>query len=137
MSPLLLMLLLLALWAAGILSVAPGSGGPPLCDFITLAQAADELPRRRRGRKTNVSTLYRWTTTGCRGVKLQFIQCGATRCTTRAWLDEFFGRLSASRDTPPTVGALDGSTLPRMVRSAAERRRAIEAANRDLERAGI
>jgi hypothetical protein len=28
--------------------------------IITLSQAANELPRRQRGRKTHVSTLYRW-----------------------------------------------------------------------------
>ena len=35
--------------------------------LLTLAQAADELPRRRRGRKTHVSTLFRWSTAGCKG----------------------------------------------------------------------
>src|SRR5689334_16919503 len=55
---------------------------PSLSELITLAQAADELPRRRGGRKTHRATLYRWTDTGCRGVKLQFTQVGATRCTT-------------------------------------------------------
>ena len=35
--------------------------------LLTLAQAAEELPRRRRGRKTNISTLYRWSQAGCRG----------------------------------------------------------------------
>ena len=42
--------------------------------LISLADAAGELPRRRRGRKTHVSTLFRWTTIGCRGVVLESLQ---------------------------------------------------------------
>lgn len=57
---------------------------------LTLAQAAAELPRRRRGRKTHVSTLYRWTVSGCRGIILESIQIGATRATSREALQRFF-----------------------------------------------
>jgi hypothetical protein len=63
-------------------------------DVLTLAQAADGLPRRRAGRKTDVSTLYRWSTAGCRGVLLETIQVGGTRCTSREALQRFFERLS-------------------------------------------
>src|SRR3954452_8925753 len=63
--------------------------------LLTLAQAAEQLPRRRKGRKTHISTLYRWTTAGCRGVRLETIQVGATRCTSREALQRFFEGLSA------------------------------------------
>jgi len=59
--------------------------------LISLADAAGELPRRRRGRKAHVSCLYRWSTAGCRGVVLESIQVGATRCTSREALQRFFG----------------------------------------------
>jgi hypothetical protein len=72
--------------------------------LITLADAAGELPRRRRGRKTHVSTLFRWTTIGCRGVILESLQCGGTRCTSREALQRFFERLS----TPVQAGAVGG-----------------------------
>jgi hypothetical protein len=62
--------------------------------LITLIQAADELPRRRRGPKTHISTLFRWSTAGCRGVVLETIQVGRTRCTSREALQRFFERLS-------------------------------------------
>jgi hypothetical protein len=52
-------------------------------DIITFAQAADALPRRRRGRKCHVSTLFRWTSVGCKGIRLESIQCGGTRCTSK------------------------------------------------------
>ena len=72
--------------------------------LITLIQAADELPRRRRGRKTHISTLFRWSTAGCRGVVLETIQVGRTRCTSREALQRFFERLSR----PVHEGAVGG-----------------------------
>jgi hypothetical protein len=78
--------------------------------ILSLSQAADELPRRRRGRKTHVSTLYRWATSGCRGVRLETIQVGATRCTSREAIQRFCERLSQSGDgadqAPPRRSAL-------------------------------
>jgi Protein of unknown function (DUF1580) len=62
--------------------------------IITLADVAMELPRRRRGRKTHVSCIYRWSTVGCRGVVLETLQVGATRCTSREALQRFFEQLS-------------------------------------------
>src|SRR5580692_5409866 len=64
-------------------------------DLLTLTRAARILPRRRAGRKPHPSTLYRWSTSGCRGVVLETIQIGATRCTSREALGRFFDRLSA------------------------------------------
>src|SRR3954447_15412589 len=90
---------------------------------VSLAQAADDLPRRRRGKKTHVSTLYRWATVGCRGVVLETIQIGATRCTSRKALQRFFERLSAT--TPSSVNNPVSKDLPR---SSLRRLRAAEAA---------
>jgi hypothetical protein len=73
--------------------------------ILTLGQAAAELPRRRRGRKTHISTLYRWTVSGCRGVILESIQIGATRCTSREALQRFFERLSDSGRTGESPSA--------------------------------
>ena len=92
--------------------------------IITLAQAAAELPRRRRGRKCHVSTIYRWTVAGCRGVKLEFVQVGATRCTSRAALGRFFDRL--------TAGAVPQSDAGE-VRTTDARRRANEKVDRELD----
>jgi hypothetical protein len=94
--------------------------------IVTLAQAADQLPRRRRGRKTHISTLYRWATAGCRGVVLETIQVGGTRCTSREGLQRFFERLSASVH----AGAVPGPGVKR--RTLAQRRRDSEEAGRKL-----
>src|SRR5262249_20643300 len=102
-------------------------------DLLTLAQAADELPRRRRGRKTHVSTLFRWSTSGCRGVRLETIQVGGTRCTSREALQRFFEALTSSRPEVPLVGQ---ARPPGGRRSAPRRRRESERAARELEQLG-
>jgi hypothetical protein len=97
---------------------------------ISFSQAADELPRRRRGRKAHISTLYRWATVGCRGVVLESIQIGATRCTSREALQRFFERLSA----PVGSGAVPGPAA--MARTLVRRQRASAEAGRKLAEIG-
>jgi Protein of unknown function (DUF1580) len=95
--------------------------------ILTLAEAAAELPRRRRGRKTHISTLYRWTLSGCRGVVLECVQIGATRATSREALARFFDRLtraSLGDDTPSDLRTMD------------RRQRESEAAAKKLEEMG-
>lgn len=65
----------------------------------TLKDAAKTIPRRRAGKKAHVSCLYRWTSTGCRGVILESIQIGATRCTSREALARFFAALTHANPT--------------------------------------
>ena len=70
--------------------------------LVSLTDATKLLPRRRKGRKPNISTLYRWTTIGVRGVVLESVQVGGTRCTSREALDRFFSSLTArSAGSPP------------------------------------
>jgi hypothetical protein len=97
---------------------------------ITLGQGADDLPRRRRGRKTHVSTLYRWATTGCRGVILETIQIGGTRCTSREALQRFFERLSETQQA--TAVGKDESRRLAGHRTLAQRQRASTEAGRRL-----
>ena len=98
---------------------------------VPLSQAADGLPRRRRGRKTHVSTLFRWSSAGCKGVVLETIQVGGTRCTSREALQRFFERLTSP-------GATEAST-PRspVLRSSARRLRDSERAGAELEARGV
>ncbi len=105
-------------------------------NLITLAQAADELPRRRRGRKVHVSCLYRWSTAGCRGVVLESIQVGATRCTSKQALQRFYERLSESRQAGANSG---GPSQPGPIigcRTLAQRQRASAEAGRKLAELG-
>lgn len=87
--------------------------------LVSLTDAAKLLPRRRRGSKPNVATLYRWTTAGCRGVVLESIQVGGTRCTSR----EALGRFLAALTKP---GSTNVESQPRA--TVARRRRQIASA---------
>lgn len=96
-------------------------------NVVTLSLAAEQLPRRR-GRSTRVSTLYRWTTSGCRGGVLEHIQIGATRATSSEALQRFFERLTLASET--------ARRLP-LTRSCVQRRRRSEAAEKELARLGV
>jgi hypothetical protein len=72
-------------------------------DRLRLGQTlSEEIDRQAR---TNISTLYRWSTIGCRGVVLETIQIGATRCTSREALERFFAALSRGRSSRVPSGA--------------------------------
>lgn len=64
--------------------------------LLSLSDAAKLVPVRRGGRKAHVSCIYRWTTTGCKGIVLESIQCGGTRCTSKEALARFFCSLSGN-----------------------------------------
>jgi len=63
-------------------------------ELMTLSDATRYAPRRN-GKKVHVSTIYRWSTLGCRGVVLETLQAGSTRVTSREALSRFFARLTA------------------------------------------
>lgn len=88
---------------------------------ISLTEGTHYCPRRRGGKRPHVSCLYRWTTSGCKGVILESLQVGGTRCTSREALARFFEALTYGNDAPT-------------VRSPAQRRRAAEQAIEALER---
>ncbi|NLE37264.1 MAG: DUF1580 domain-containing protein [Pirellulaceae bacterium] len=98
--------------------------------LLSLTEATKRLPRRRAGKRPNVSTLYRWSIAGCRGVILETIQVGGTRCTSREALARFFHRL-----TDPRQCGAGRTETPR--RHARRRQREIAAANRYLDREGL
>ncbi len=93
--------------------------------LVSLNEAAKSLPRRRAGKKVHTSCCYRWTTAGCRGVVLESIQIGSTRCTSKEALARFFRRLTDG----------DAADVP-AIRSAAKRERDVAKAMKELEQAG-
>lgn len=92
---------------------------------ISLVDATKLLPARRSGKRPHISCLYRWTSSGCRGVILESLQVGGTRCTSHEALARFFERLTHTEGEPVSV------------RSVAERRRASEQVAAELARYGI
>ncbi len=97
-------------------------------NVISLAEAAKLYPHRRRGRPTHLSCVYRHTTSGCRGIRLEFIQCGATRCTSKEAVARFFAKLTAQAA---------GNSAPIPASTFCQRRPEIERAERELDAAGI
>jgi len=63
-------------------------------ELLALKDVSALLPRRRKGRRPTFSCVWRWATTGCRGVKLETVRIGSTLCTTRGALQRFFRCLS-------------------------------------------
>jgi hypothetical protein len=94
--------------------------------LISLAQTAKCLPERRGGKRPHISCIYRWTTSGCKGVVLESIQVGGTRCTSKEALARFFQRLTQG----------DRPEVPE-VRSVARRQRDTAHAIKELEAMGV
>jgi len=69
--------------------------------LVPLGQVPDLpwVPRRRRKARLNASTVFRWTKSGCRGVLLESVRFGNTRCTSEAALTRFLAALAPA--SPP------------------------------------
>jgi hypothetical protein len=89
--------------------------------LLDLTAAAQILPGR-----PNVSTLWRWSARGVRGVKLETCVVGGKRFTSHEALARFAARCSA---------AADGTPVP--VRTSRQRAAAQRAAERELDEAGL
>lgn len=70
-------------------------------EVLSLTEATKRVPRRRQGKRPNVATMYRWAQRGCKGVRLETIQVGGTKCTSVEALQRFFDRLSANAAAAP------------------------------------
>ena len=71
-------------------------------DLLTFSEVAALLPPRRNGAKTAISTLWRWSTRGSRGVFLRVTRIGGNVYVARADLIDFIERRSAAPDMPAT-----------------------------------
>ncbi|WP_390884436.1 DUF1580 domain-containing protein [Humisphaera borealis] len=78
-----------------------------------------------RGRRLSCATLYRWINNGLRGVKLETVLIGGSRCTSVEACERFIGA---------TQG---GSPAPAACRTASQRTKAVDAAKRQLDAFGI
>jgi hypothetical protein len=78
------------------------------------------------GGAVHASTVHRWRLKGVRGVKLETIMRGGIRHTSREAIERFFSS---------TTAAANGEPAP--TRTPKQRERAIVAAERELEEAGV
>jgi hypothetical protein len=98
---------------------------------IPLAAAAALVPPARRGRKTHISTLLRWITSGAKApdgspVKLEAVRLGGRWMTSREALQRFAEKLTPGCDR----------AAPER-RSPSRRHRASERAAAELKAAGV
>lgn len=92
-----------------------------MSEWLSAGQAAGHVGPRRKGRPTHPLTVRAWWSKGLRGVVLRSELRGGIRCTTAAWLAEFFRAVSEAGPEPvdvPGPGAL------RRRRAASAKRRA-------------
>src|SRR5208282_97143 len=92
---------------------------------ITPAKATHLCPERRRGARPNAATIWRWMLNGVKGIRLESIMVGATRCTSVEAMQRFFDSLTAAADAEHSSAV----TPPAVSKS---RQKAIEAAKRRL-----
>jgi len=91
---------------------------------VSLTDATKLMPKRRGGKRPHVATMHRWSTRGHRGIVLETLQVGGTKCTSVEALQRFFDRLSS-----PTT-----STLPFLTVHRAKQQLAID---RQLDAEGL
>jgi hypothetical protein len=89
--------------------------------FITLVQASKRLPGH-----PHLSTLHRWRTRGVNGIRLITKKVGHRRVVALSDLESFIEAVTA---------AADGTPAP--VRTAKQRQRDIDRAERELARDGV
>src|SRR5262249_61954699 len=106
---------------------AAGRGGGTMIDplreeLLPFNVARNLFPRRRRGKHPSLSCMYRWSDKGCRGVVLEYLNVGGTRCTSPEAVARFLRGLTRL-----------GSQVE-AVRTPAARERASSRAEEELRR---
>ena len=92
--------------------------------ILTFTEAARRVPMRRRGKPTHVATIHRWAKNGVRGVRLESLRLGGGLVTSVEALQRFAESLTAGDGVP-------------VVRTSAQRERAADRAERELQAAGV
>ena len=105
-----------------------------LSGLIPLSEVPRRLPRRNR-KRLHTSTVFRWTSRGCKGVYLEHWRIGRGIFTTEQALMKFFAELADATNQPPTTAAPKRRPRRRVNNDA--RQRQIDEANKVLVQAGI
>jgi hypothetical protein len=100
------------------------------------------LTRVRGSKPIHVSCIYRWALAGKKGIRLETLKVGGTLCTSVEALQRFFDALTEARYGPQLPAHTPqwpepSPTWGRVRRTAAQRQRDFEAAERYLDSQGI
>ena len=100
--------------------------------LLSLADAVKVVPAID-GRRPHISTIWRWCRRGLRGVRLEYVRLGHRVCTSREAIYRFAQRLAEADSQQVT----DKFGTAARVQTRPGQNRDIEAADRELKRAGI
>ena len=74
---------------------------------LSFGEAARYVGKLKGGKALSFQTLFRWATKGCRGVVLESICIGGTRCTSKEALQRFFDGVTRARASATASGVPD------------------------------
>jgi len=94
---------------------------------ITLRQATKLRALQRNGRKPHLSALHRWCSSGVKGVVLESIVIGGSRCTSREAVDRWITALTTKAN---------GEKVAPMIRTPGRRERDYQRADHELANSG-
>ena len=99
-------------------------------ELISCKEASKLFPPGRRGKRPHRSTIFRWITSGARGVRLESVSLPGGRATSREAIARFLKALTEidERENPfrqPTAPSIE------------HRRRRLADAERELDKLGI
>jgi hypothetical protein len=87
----------------------------PITDrLLPLREAAALFPSRRKGTRVNIATLWRWMTTGTRGVVLETVRVGNQNYTTEQAIRDFIA--AQSRPTAAAMPLPSDNAIERLER---------------------
>ena len=92
-------------------------------ELLSMKDAAALLQKRRGGAKVSLTSLWRWSTRGAKGVRLETVRVGSSVYTTRDALRRFIEARTAAA----------GGPVPQAPAPSTRSRRAV----RELERMGM
>jgi hypothetical protein len=98
--------------------------------LFALKYARRWFPRRRRGKRPALATIYRYANEGYHGVVLEFVQVAGTRCTSKEAVVRFIERISNLSPRP------EGASLPSRPKTARQIDQALEETGFDPRPAG-
>lgn len=87
--------------------------------LLTLTEAAKRLPTRRGGKRVHPSTLFRWVSHGFRGIRLEYVQVGGTKCTSIEAIERFFQLCTT--ETDPAGHATTSRSKARKIKQSKKR----------------
>lgn len=81
---------------------------------LSFGEAARYVGKLKGAKAVAFQTLFRWATKGCRGVVLESICIGGTRCTSKEALQRFFDGVTRARASAPASMAAptDSQVVP-------------------------